>query len=1141
MMLKGIHCIQFYLYEKITVELGEISGIFGPNGAGKSSLIDAVQIAMFGGNQKLVSLNAQADDKIKSTRTIRGYCLGQYDAQPNQRVRERSLSYITLVWHEPNTNRPVSMGLCIAASGDQDEHEVLGRYIADGVDIAQADHISLENGQERPRDWRSFRADLARRMDRVGGHETEIFYDNGDRYIKAYLTLMSVGKDAGSISLFKRAFRFGLRMRFEKSVDSIVRDEVLEPRPTRVKAFKEIMDTFRHLRFLVDTVEKKIQDGEEIIRHFSEAEKLEKRAAAWEILQIKVNFSKSQEEAKNAEIEANSAQQQWSDAIKSRAELDELINNSELEESRVKLLRDSHKAHDRLSMLNVAIDRDKKSAILHQGEAQKKVNDLRKIMENASLSVDLGNLHERICTSIAQLRDLKISPDCAFDVELIIHAVAQSKMVLQYLFTQHRQLEIDLEEKKNEKDNIERNIDRTRNGKTSLPTSVTQLMCHLANHGIQSVPVCDVVRVSETSWQPAIESFLGEHNLVALLVDEGHEKEAFKLYRQLDGRGAIFGVKLLMPSRIQKKQTIRGSVAELIVGDDDNAVAFLRNIFGDIRCAETNEEALSGGRALTRDGMYVGRDTFERRRLSRLDELRLGVQSDAHATTLIERLSELKREINRLLRELERIRPLMASLGAIPDADVLIRSINAELAMAHQYQRDINAAETSLKEMGGDEYQTLCEELIEISKKIKTFRDLHTSALRLEGKAESDFNSRKAVAVEKILAAQAAREKIDIKLTQTIYDVEYGESRWNDMWNTFKGNWAAMFTHCSDQYQNRSQEMTAAANRGLRLTLDFLQKYQETPGQQCLDDWHQTCPWITQLVQQLNNTQLVSYREQMMLAEQASQETFRTDVALTLQNNLTWLDQQFKRLNSVLSRSPAFSNGERYEFKRTVRKDYEDLLRFVENVATYYSGEDAFSDENKVPAQFLSLLDEITGPGSAGARSPIEDYREFFEFDVNILRDDMNTGRRKVVSQLSKRIGHGSGGEHRAPLYVIAGAALASAYNMDGREKEGMRLILLDEAFNKMDIQNIIATMRYLESLGLQIFLASPGENLAILTAFMHRYYHILRDAEHNVVTLEASEVSNEAREIMRSDLPEFHPQLIDKEVLASKMATSND
>lgn len=43
---------------------------------------------------------------------------------------------------------------------------------------------------------------------------------------------------------------------------------------------------------------------------------------------------------------------------------------------------------------------------------------------------------------------------------------------------------------------------------------------------------------------------------------------------------------------------------------------------------------------------------------------------------------------------------------------------------------------------------------------------------------------------------------------------------------------------------------------------------------------------------------------------------------------------------------------------------------------------------------------------------------------MNILREDATTGRQKIVSQ-PKRIGHGSGGEHRAPLYVIAGACIS--------------------------------------------------------------------------------------------------------------------
>lgn len=1133
MILKRIHCVQFYLYEKITVELAQVAGMFGPNGAGKSSFIDAVQIAVFGGNQKLVSLNAQADDKIKTTRTIRGYCLGQYDAEPHQRVRNHATCYITLVWQDPRTKHPISMGLCIAASGDQDEHEVLGRYVADGVEIAQADHISLENGQERPRDWKAFRADLARRVEKISGNTEEVFYDNSDRYMKAFLTLMSCGKDASSINLFKRAFRFGLRMRFEKSIDAIVRDEVLEPRPTHVKAFKEITETFRNLRLLVESVEKKIDDGEEIIKNFTEAEKLEKRAAAWSVLESKVSVEKTQDEAHDAEIEEKNAFDNWSDTITNRTQLLGQTVELESEESRLKLRRDSHQAHDRLSLLTTAIDRDRKSAAFHKGEAQKKVDDLRKILDLASKSEALQDQHDALCVASTQLLNLPIDTDSSLNVDVINHAVAQSKNAWKKLFELHKRLDKDLEDKRVERDNLEKNIERAGSGKAPLPASVTQLMRHLTNHGIHAVPVGDLVRVSDSSWQPAVESFLGEINLVALLVEAVYEKEVFRLYRQLDGKGAIFGVKLLMPSRIQKRQSARGSVAELIIGDDDVAVAFLRNIVGDIRCAETNEEAMSGGRALTRDGMYVGRDTFERRRLVQIYELRLGAQSKSHAANLMARLSILKGETNGLEGYLNRISPLMTLLGTVPEYQLLIDSVYAELELARKFQKDILYSEFSMKELGGDEYQALCDKVTEITNQIKVMRDQYTDAVRLEGKAESDFNTKKSIAVEKNLAAQTARAQAETKLSDTIYDVEYAESRWSDMRDTYQKSWGMMLKYCSEQYQNRMLEMNAYANKGQRLIVEFIHKHRESLGQYPIEDWHQAYPWIRNIIEQLKNTELVTYREQMLQAEKASQDTFRTDVALTLQNNLAWLDQQLKRLNGVLSRSPAFSNGEHYEFKRTVRKEYEELLRFVENVATFGPDDGLFDGNTKVPAQFLALLDEITAPGSAGARSPIEDYREFFEFDINILREDKNSGRRKVVSQLSKRIGHGSGGEHRAPLYVIAGAALASAYNVDDHRDNGMRLILLDEAFNKMDIRNIIATMRYLESLGLQIFLASPGENLATLTAFLHRYYQILRDAEHNVVLLERYDINSEARELMRSDLPEFHPELVDQEVLA--------
>lgn len=68
------------------------------------------------------------------------------------------------------------------------------------------------------------------------------------------------------------------------------------------------------------------------------------------------------------------------------------------------------------------------------------------------------------------------------------------------------------------------------------------------------------------------------------------------------------------------------------------------------------------------------------------------------------------------------------------------------------------------------------------------------------------------------------------------------------------------------------------------------------------------------------------------------------------------------------------------------------------------------------------MLREKVVPGGTGVSSPLDDYREFFEFDIEIRREDPITKELKSVGLLSKRLGAGSGGEHRAPLYVIAGA-----------------------------------------------------------------------------------------------------------------------
>jgi hypothetical protein len=68
--------------------------------------------------------------------------------------------------------------------------------------------------------------------------------------------------------------------------------------------------------------------------------------------------------------------------------------------------------------------------------------------------------------------------------------------------------------------------------------------------------------------------------------------------------------------------------------------------------------------------------------------------------------------------------------------------------------------------------------------------------------------------------------------------------------------------------------------------------------------------------------------------------------------------------------------------------------------------------------------------------------------------------------------------------------------------------------------------------------MASTGDALGSLTAFLDRYYDIMRDAESNVVVLEGHDISPETRELFRADLPEFNPELVEAEIRRQYQAT---
>lgn len=1132
--LESIKLVQFFLFEKQEIRLQEITGIFGPNASGKSSLVDAVQIAMFGANARLVSLNAQADERT-TTRTIRSYCLGMHDE--TKRARDNATTYITLLWRDSVTKEPTSIGVCLYASVDTEGHEVRGRYIVPGVELAMQDHLEIVDNQERPRAWETFRHQLVERS-KVSGEDP--FFTDSERYIKAALLALRGSSGAPSFEAFKSAFRFALRMRFDKSVDNIVRNDVLEARPTNIQKFKEVTESFRKLAQMVAQVKAKIDDGEKVEAEFSRAAAASVRATTWSGLSCLV----AREEAVDAKNRAEEDKQGADDELVLLREAHKQASDSwqdAKDEEKLNLeLRINHPAHKEHGELQSDINKATETVGKKSQEIRDKLNLIRHTLNEAAKSTHLQSNASAIGAVVKSIDSAlptssEMSKEQLFAV--LKPSLKEAARAVSELFNVSMGIARTLTDAEVSLKISENAMLRAKEGRSRLSPETERLLAELRNNGLHPTPVCDLVKITDPEWQPIIEAYLGR-NVEALLVEKDEESVAFSLYRGLTGPRAIYGAKIVAANKQNDAVAGAGTVAELIDGDHPAAVSYLRKRFGGMLRAMTDAEALAGQRTLTLDGMIVQSGEYDRIKPIAKGHLKIG-GDNSQKEILSKEISGLNENIRKIKLQQKEIKELIDSLGNITNESIVMKYMLDACDEMHSARSTITSLSQRLSNSADAEYVRLSE--LEQSWQIKA-REIKPKVDRLQldiGRTTEKYEQcikQEADASEKLKLATIAAEAA---VGNKDYDREFASGQWDILLEKYGDQYGEMAEHCLHQEKESKKSMDNAIARGSKELGTFKEKYREQ-GAVNADDWRNEREWMGDLLKRLRDTELSEFEEQMKNAFNTSQETFRTDVAIALSNNIDHLNNSMNRLNQVLSTCPVFTNGERYRFHRTVRPQLKGLLKFVQDIAAYGPNDDLLGGAGEMPEEFRQLLDEKIAPGAAGVSSPLDDYREFFEFDIEILREDSLTKATSIVGSLSKRLGTGSGGEHRAPLYVIAGAALASAYRLDSGNSDGLRLILLDEAFNKMDTANIVATMRYLEQLGLQIFMASPGDNLGTLTAFLHRYYDILRDVENSAMLIQGHDVSEIDREMFRSDLAEFNEELVAEELAAIRASRTN-
>ncbi len=224
------------------------------------------------------------------------------------------------------------------------------------------------------------------------------------------------------------------------------------------------------------------------------------------------------------------------------------------------------------------------------------------------------------------------------------------------------------------------------------------------------------------------------------------------------------------------------------------------------------------------------------------------------------------------------------------------------------------------------------------------------------------------------------------------------------------------------------------------------------------------------------------YLEKIRSAKRIAEVQFRDDFIAKIKDSISSIQEQIRRLNSIL-RSYSFGR-DRYHFSVTKNKDYgrfydmfmDDMLMKGRDQESLFQNVFVDKFRNEINELFSAIIIPEGGRSSEqeAALKRYTDYRTYLSFDLIVEDMDNNTEQR-----LSVMMGKKSGGETQLPFYISLLASFAQVCAIRKQNSNTVRLIILDEAFSKMDGERIRESVRLLRNIGLQAVFSAPPDKLA--------------------------------------------------------------
>lgn len=241
----------------------------------------------------------------------------------------------------------------------------------------------------------------------------------------------------------------------------------------------------------------------------------------------------------------------------------------------------------------------------------------------------------------------------------------------------------------------------------------------------------------------------------------------------------------------------------------------------------------------------------------------------------------------------------------------------------------------------------------------------------------------------------------------------------------------------------------------------------------------------------LSNHNLIEYEEKLNKAKEDCELEFRENFLARMRENIESAQDIFKNLNKALKN--IYYGNDSYKFHYSAHSRKQGLYEMITSEVNM-GGFTLFASEfeERYHSEMEDLFSKLTESDEHGDKilSEYTDYREYMDYDIEIVSKD---GKSQYFSKI---YGEKSGGETQTPYYVAIAASFAQMYSVG----ETIRIIMLDEAFDKMDDDRIENMMKFLRSQNFQIILATPPAKIETIGEYVDTVLVTYRNGYSSIV-----------------------------------------